>query len=223
MNKIITLLLTIRAKILRNIKRAPQPLSTKFGYDRGTPIDRFWIETFLKENGACFKGECLEIGDDRYIRKFGNSTVRTTILDINQRNRQATIIADLQRMPNVDSNRFDCIILTHVLGMVEDMSAAVREIYRVLKPGGVVLVTSACIAPLFKGNVGKWHIMPDGASCLFNPVFGKGNVEIKTYGNVYSGQAFWVGMSQEELSTHELTVNDDRFPCIVAVKATKKL
>lgn len=201
-----------------------EPLSTKFGYDRGTPIDRYWIESFVRSHKEDIHGICLEIGDDRYSKQFGNKNVKKIeILDINTNNKKATIHGDLRNLPHIKSNSFDTIILTHVLGMIDDIPSAIKEIHRILKPGGIVLATVACIAPVFEGNTGKWHIMPEGAKYLFETCFTKNNITVSTYGNVYSGQCFWVGMSQEELTHDELEYNDPRFPCITAVIAVKQL
>ncbi len=47
------------------------PFSEKFGYDRGGPIDRYYIEHFLNEYSSTIKGRVLEIGDNAYTLKYG--------------------------------------------------------------------------------------------------------------------------------------------------------
>ena len=48
-------------KILRPVKwynlRKTKPISDIFGLDRGTPIDRFYIEDFLYKNKSLIKGK----------------------------------------------------------------------------------------------------------------------------------------------------------------------
>ena len=50
-------------KILKPVKwynlRKTKPISNVFGLDRGTPIDRFYIEDFLYKNKSLIKGKCL--------------------------------------------------------------------------------------------------------------------------------------------------------------------
>src|SRR6202035_2497766 len=41
--------------------RRLQPVSRKFGYDRGTPISRYYIETFLKARKNDIRGRVVEI------------------------------------------------------------------------------------------------------------------------------------------------------------------
>jgi hypothetical protein len=51
------------------------PLTRSFGYDRGQPIDRYYIEKFLGRQARDIAGHVVEIGDDRYTRQFGGSKV----------------------------------------------------------------------------------------------------------------------------------------------------
>src|SRR5205085_5499713 len=48
-----------------------QPVSRKFGLDRGTAIDRAWIEAFLAREARRIRGSVLEIGDPGHTRRFG--------------------------------------------------------------------------------------------------------------------------------------------------------
>ena len=65
-------------------KRSLKPISTKFGFDRGKPIDRYYIEAFLEENKDYIKGVCLEITDNAYTKKFGVDVRVGDVLDISK-------------------------------------------------------------------------------------------------------------------------------------------
>src|SRR4029453_14668409 len=41
--------------------RRTRPLSNDFGYDRGTPVDRYYIERFLARHQSDVKGRVLEV------------------------------------------------------------------------------------------------------------------------------------------------------------------
>src|SRR5260370_14738656 len=56
------------------------PLSSEFGYDRGTPVDRYYIESFLAAHATDINGHTLEIGDDSYTARFGGA--RATLRDV---------------------------------------------------------------------------------------------------------------------------------------------
>ena len=196
------------------------PLSHKFGFDRGTPIDRFWIESFLETNRRLVRGVCLEVTDDSYTKRFGGDQVaRRDVLDIDPKNKKATIYGDLRNLKAVKNDSYDCIILTHVLGMIDDYEAAIRECYRILKPGGSLLLTVSSLSPTRDMDLNFWRFTPASALYVFEKYFG--NPIVKSYGNVLTGQCFWVGMAQEELAKEELEYNDDRYSCVVSVIATK--
>lgn len=197
------------------------PLSDKFGFDRGTPIDRYWIESFLNKNKDDIQGVCLEVTDNKYLIQFGKEKVtKMDILDINKNNRKATIYADIKKLSQtVKKNTYDCIVLTHVLGLIDDFDKAIEQCYEILKKGGVLLATSSCFSPTYDQNSNYWRFTVTGAKYAFSKYFK--NLYVESYGNVLAGQCFWVGMSQEELSKEELEYNDPRYPCIVAIRAIK--
>src|SRR3984957_6708899 len=73
--------------------RRLHPISSKFGYDRGTPIDRYYMETFLQDNRYDIKARVLEIRDSAYTLKFGQTRVNVSdVLDIDKKNDRATLI-----------------------------------------------------------------------------------------------------------------------------------
>src|SRR5215211_4187641 len=47
-----------------------QPVSWAWGYDRGLPIDRWYIERFLEQNRADITGRVLEVKDTMYTDRF---------------------------------------------------------------------------------------------------------------------------------------------------------
>lgn len=198
------------------------PLSAKYGLDRGTPINRYWIEKAIALWQTDIHGRVLEIGDNRYTTKFGGDRVTTSdVLDIVSTNSAATIIGDLRtQISDIQPNTYDCVILTHVLGMIDDYPAAIRECYRIIKPGGVLLGTVAAFSPVQELADSYWRFTVAGARYAFGQVFS--TVTVRNFGNVYSGQAFWVGMAQEELTRQELDFDDPRYPCVIAVRAVKE-
>ena len=56
----------------------------------------------------------------------------------------------------------------------------------------------------------------------FDEIFGDGNVEVITYGNVLTATAFLQGISAEELTKGELFYKDEDYQVTIAIKATKK-
>src|SRR5438132_2000891 len=126
--------------------RRTTPLSDGWGKDRGTPIDRVYIEQFLAEHRADVHGRVLEVKDNRYTTRFGSGVTRRDVLDVDATNRHATIVADLAAADAVPPDQFDCFILTQTLQYIFDLEPALRHVCRVLRPGGVLLATVPSIS-----------------------------------------------------------------------------
>lgn len=206
--------------------RSLKPVSNLYGLDRGQSVDRFYIENFLAANKKYIKGNVLEVADPIYTRRFGGKKVKhSEILDINKKNKFATIYDDLRAPKNLKPNTYDCIILTQVLQFIDDNPSAIKTCYSILKKGGVLLVTVPCFsrADVASGISGDfWRFTVPGLLYLFKPIFGAKNLTIKSWGNVLSGTAFWQGISLQELKPSELKHNDPNFPVLITLKAVKK-
>ena len=55
--------------------RRTTPFCANYGYSRGNPVDRYYIEGFLARHAADVHGRVLEVGDHTYTRRFGGSRV----------------------------------------------------------------------------------------------------------------------------------------------------
>ena len=203
--------------------RNTEPVSSGWGFDRGRPVDRYYIDSFLKEHGHDIQGRVLEILNSDYTRRFGSRIEQADILDIDPANRQATIIADLATADSISDDSFDCFILTQTLQLIYEVKSAITHSHRILRPGGVLLVTLPAVSRLAgEGYTDYWRFTPASCACLFGEIFGPGQVTITAYGNVLSAVAFLEGMASEELSKSELDVLDERYPVLLAIRAVKK-
>jgi predicted SAM-dependent methyltransferase len=232
--QILSLLRKIRATIVLVIKpkrnyflfavptRSLEPISHKYGFDRGTPVDRYYIEQFLQEHQGDIAGHCLEVTDPTYTKRFGAGRVtQSDVVDINVKNEMATIIADLRDARDIKDNTYDCVIATHTFGVIDEYQKAIAECYRILKPGGVLLSTVASLGVAAELNLSYWRFTTTSARYAFGKIFSPDHVVVQSYGNVLSGQAYWVGLSTHELTEEELAHNDPRYSIVVGIRAVK--
>lgn len=206
--------------------RRVTPISPVFALDRGFPIERYYIEKFLTKYSNDVRGHALELGDDSYIRKFGGDRIeKTDILGVVD-GPGITLVADLTNADHIPSNTFDCIIFTQSLQMIYDMKAALRHLYRILKPGGVLLLTSHGISKIGR-RLGRddwgeyWHITTQSAEKLLAETFPDGSIEVGSYGNVLAAMSELHGLASEELKPDELDYHDPDFEVIVTARAVK--
>ena len=199
------------------------PLSDHWGKERGTPIDRHYIARFLDTHRDDIHGHVLEVKDRGYVDVFGASLTQVDVLDVDQTNTGATIVADLCTADAVPSDEFDCIILTQTLQFIFDPTAAIRHLHRMLRPGGVLLTTVPSITKSDRvlNDRDYWRFTSPACRRLFGETFGNEHVEVDSYGNVLTAIAFLMGMGREELSYGDLDTRDDRFPVLITVRAVK--
>jgi SAM-dependent methyltransferase len=206
------------------VLRRTTALSDHWGADRGTPIDRYYIERFLECHCSEITGHVLEVKDADYTQRFGTSVIRSDVIDVDEANPAATVVTDLVSADGVPSDTFDCFVLTQTLQFIYDVQAAVMESHRVLRPGGVLLATVPAVSKIDRhaGVDGDfWRFTTASCRRLFGTVFGEGRVEVRAYGNVLAAIGFLTGLAREELSEAELDVEDELFPVLVGVRAVK--
>jgi glycosyltransferase involved in cell wall biosynthesis len=203
-----------------------RPISLNFGWDRGTPIDRYYIENFLHTHAIDIIGRVLEIADDAYSSRFGGSRItRQDILHLNAGSPKATLVGDLTQPGVLPEDAFDCIVITQTLHLIFDMPLAARRLHSALRSGGVLLLTVPGITPIDRGEWGNswyWSLTPIALTRLFEPLFGKSALTVEAHGNVFSATAFLQGLAIEEIEQSKLDIYDSAYPVIVALRAVKQ-
>ncbi|HET7129086.1 MAG TPA: methyltransferase domain-containing protein [Gaiellaceae bacterium] len=205
--------------------RRTTPFSDRWGFDRGTPIDRYYIESFLARHRGDIRGRVLEMGDSRYIDRFGADITGCDVLDVDESNKRATIVADLARPDAFEEDGYDCFILVQTLQYVYDLAAAAQTAHRLVRPNGVVLITAPAVSRIARsaGPDGDfWRFTAASCRTLFETEFGAGAVDVQAFGNVLTGASFLLGLASEELTRRELDFVDPWFPVVVAARAVKR-
>lgn len=199
------------------------PISDNFGSDRGTPVDRYYIESFLAQNAGDIRGRVLEADNNIYTRRFGGARAeRSDVLSV-EVNSQATIVGDLAQAGTLPAAAFDCIILTQVLQLIFDVRGAVATSYRALKPGGVLLITVPGVTKMgVKSWPWYWSFTEAALRRLLADQFGEDGVSIEGHGNIFAATAFLYGIALEELDVSDLNTNDSAYPVTVAARAIKR-
>lgn len=202
-----------------------KPFSKEFGEDRGGAIDRYYIEKFLGENSRSVYGKVLEVADNSYTIRFGRERVTfSEILDIESDNPKATLIADLRNAPHIPDDTYDCIILTQMLHFVYEYQDVINTCFRILKPGGHLLLTVPGISPIDYDDwehYWHWSFTKRVIEKILGEIFDKNKIEVSSYGNVFSATSFLFGVGLPEVKKDMLDYNDSHVQVIVSAKAKK--
>lgn len=203
-----------------------KPASPIFGLERGTPIDRHYIEDFLSAHSKSIRGKSIEVGDDIYSRKFGQSGVETHTLLFGDGASSGTnaVRGDLTKPESLPDSVFDCFVCTQTLNFIFDTKSAVAGAAKLLKPSGVLLGTVSGISQISRYDMDRWgdywRFTDLSIKKLLDPCFR--SVESRTYGNALAASAFLQGLAVEDLPDKALLEEIDHdYQLLIAFKAVK--
>jgi len=202
-----------------NLRRVT-PFSGTFGFDRGTPVDRFYLHRFLDANRACITGRVLEVQVPSYTRTYGQAVETSHTVDLDPRF-GATYTCNLADAPQIPSDYYDCFLLPNTLPHVEDLSRVLQTVLRVVKPGGAILASAALLLPLIPDGDDFWRLSPEGWRRTLAREWAGCEVLVEGHGNCLSSAAAMYGLALEELREAELSSSDPRYPVLVTIACRK--
>jgi SAM-dependent methyltransferase len=217
---------TSHATAISRPSRRVMPVSRVFGFDRGEPIDRYYIERFLDARRADIRGRVLEIGGRDYTQRYGGDAVtQSDVLHATDDKPDATLIGDLATGRGIPGDTFDCIILTQTLPFIYDVRSAIQHAYAALKPDGVVLATVPGISQISRYDMDRWGDFWRFTSLsirrLFEEAFDPDEVSVQTHGNVLVATSFLQGRASRELRQADLSHHDPDYELLITVRATR--
>ncbi|MDO8392271.1 MAG: methyltransferase domain-containing protein [Actinomycetota bacterium] len=204
-----------------------KPIDPYYGYSRGVPVDRVYIDRFVSDHADAISGHVLEVSSPTYTQRWGSNVERIDVLMVEEGNPVATVVADLAAAPHIASDTFDCAVITQTLQFIYDYEAAIATLYRVLKPGGTLLLTVPGITRISLDEDAQWgqwfHFTQRSLHRAVADVFGEDNVQSQGFGNVLTAASFLWGLAEHDLRPAQIAKRDPAYDVVVGVRATKKL
>lgn len=187
-----------------------------WGFERGTPVDRWYIERYVASCAPLLRGHALEVQDDVYSSRFGAE--RVDVVDIDPANPRADVVGDLCLPGTLSPARYDVAVVTQTLQLVPDPAAAVTHLLAALRPGGTLLVTAPVVSRL-AGEQDRWRWTPAGMRTLLGAVAPAGaDVHVEGMGNGLASRAFLFGLAAEDLDARVLAQTEARYPLLVGAR-----
>ena len=201
-----------------NLRRTT-PFSSTFGFERGQPIDRYYLHAFLETHRELITGDVLEVQGTSYTDRYGHHLTRTDSFDI-ERNFQPTFCCDFAHGDGVIPDRaYDCLLLPNTLPHFRELDRCLASARRVIRPGGAILASAAGLLPLTGDVPDYWRLTPAAWQEMLSVAWPGAVLDIAGHGNCLAAVAAQLGLALEELTEAELDVHDPKFPVLTTILA----
>ena len=209
---------------LRNFNTV-NPVSRCFGADRGDIIDRYYIEKFLFQNRDLIRGVVLEVASSKYTKKFGGKDVQKSLVLHVAEKANVDIVGNLETGEGIPENAVDCFILTQTLLCTFDIFSSAKNAIKILKPGGVLLLTVPGITQISRYDYERWgqywSFTDQSIRKLFENLVPSENIVVNTYGNVKVTTAFLYGLALHEVRKKYLDQVDPDYQLVITALVRK--
>ena len=202
-----------------NLRRL-KPFSNNFGLERGTPVDRYYVDRFFERHRAEITGDVLEIDRNIYSRRFGHDLRTVHSFDIEPKP-DTTFACDLAHSENIlESEAYDCVLLPCTLSFFRELDFCLRNSLRVVRPGGIILASASGIIRVEDAD-DLWRFTPFGWRELLQRAWPGCELVVESEGNCLAVTAFNLGLAHEELKQEELNYCDELFPVAINIFCRK--
>jgi hypothetical protein len=203
-----------------NLRRTV-PFSATFGFERGTPLDRYYLHCFLDLHRRLITGRVLEVQNSSYTHRFGIGVADAHTFDIRP-DFSPTYRCDFARCGDVIADAsYDCLLLPNTLPHLKELEPSLAHAWRIVRPGGAILASAAGLLPLTGDVPEYWRFTPDGWRERLATAWPGAAIDVEGHGNALTSVAAQLGLAHEELSRRELDVHDPRYPVLTTILARK--
>ena len=199
--------------------RRANPFCPRFGYSRGSPIDRYYLNLFVAEIRDQVRGDVVEVGGNNCNKnEYGFSRAsRYRGLDV-VASPGVDLVGDAAQPQCLPPSSLDGLVIFNVLEHTPRPWEIVANMRLWLREGGV----ACCMVPnaqrLHKAPEDYWRPLPAALMEMFT---GWSERRLYQYGNPVSTVASLMGIAAEELKEAELLDYHPDYPVVSCIFAKK--
>jgi SAM-dependent methyltransferase len=195
------------------------PLCPRFGFSRGTPIDRYYLDRFVERIRPEVTGDVVELGGRDSNRESYGLIGATRYRGLDQRARSSVSLAgDAHDSSILPERSLDAVLAFNVLEHCHSPWLVAENMGRWLRPGGKAFCMVPSAQRLHRMAEDYWRPLPAALPLLFT---GFSATRLEVFGNPLTTLAALLGIAVEELSQRELDATHPDYPvasCIVATR-----
>ncbi|MEI6429313.1 MAG: methyltransferase domain-containing protein [Pseudanabaena sp. ELA607] len=195
------------------------PICQTFGFLRGQPVDRYYLDKFIQKIRPEIVGNILEIGATPQAKETYQLSPDSSYQVLNiEPFLGVDIVGDAHNVNLIKPESFDTILLFSVLEHCYAPWIVIENIYTWLKPGGKCFAMTPVSAKIHNVPQDYWRIMPDAFTWMLKNF---SHHELQLCGNTMTVLADLYGISAAELTTEELDAYHPDHPVSIYFSATK--
>lgn len=177
----------MQARLRRNRALIEQELGRRKDRQYFTPAFLAQHRVVLPAIRTHARGRVIDLGcgDTPFVEALPQAVTGYDTLDVAPRSSPLTYVADIQDMTAVPSDAYDTALCFETLEHVPDPGRAIKEMFRVLAPGGVAIVTVPHMSRLHDEPHDYYRFTSHGLRYLFAAA-GFSDLEIKAKGGLFA-------------------------------------
>lgn len=202
-----------------------EPIHRDYGASIGTPIDRVYMERFVRENLSAIHGRVLEMERPEWSRLAPHDAVRSLeILDVRPENAAASLVGDLHDPQLLPTEGFDCLLVMQTLQYVKKPETVLSNLWSSLSPGGTLLLSVPTISRLdlmcTEGG-DRWRFTPAGLESVIQSAIGDVAPVVHGFGCLATAIGFLAGVPAERLPRKALLWESGLLPLVSCARVDK--
>jgi SAM-dependent methyltransferase len=185
------------------------PVSTDFGFSRGTPVGRSYVNDFVAEKAQALGGIILEFGEARY-KDYFNYVDQYMVVDVAP-GPNVDFVCDIHDVSTMPQHFFDVIVCTQVLEHLERPQEALIELRKLLKQDGRLICTVPFLAHIHYVPTDYYRFSIDAITSALSRA-GFEVIDSRNSGNALVTIGSLLGYSSEDFSFSQMAESDEVYP-----------
>jgi hypothetical protein len=190
-----------------------------FGFSRGTPVDRYYLNRFVEEIRERVAGKTVELGGVSTNATWYRWSHVTSFTAVDVRPGPGVdLVGDIHDPGLLPPDSADAVIAFNVLEHCAQPWVVVDNMRSWLRTGGHAFCMVPGAQRIHQMPSDFWRPMPGAVHWMFRAF---SDHQVRQYGNPTSVIASYMGIAAEELSAEELDATHPDYPAAICVTARK--
>ncbi|MFS4461102.1 methyltransferase domain-containing protein [Bdellovibrio sp. HCB2-146] len=172
----------------------------------------------MEKSKTQLRGNVLEVAENTYTKKFAPNSNSLILAPYEDKN--VDVVCDLTATVSPAYHQIaDCFICVQTLNFIYEYKEALKNIKKLMKPNGTILITVASVCQISEFDAQRWgdyfRFTPQSFTKLLNESFPQSKISIESFGNIRAATGLLHGLVVEDINTNDLLYKDPIYPVVL--------